>query len=412
MRLSTRLSGLMLLLISCASMVQAATNAPVAKPGGKSPPTIPAAPASTASTASTAAAAEPARNTEVEKAIFGFLEAGFRVPADLPVDADLRAAAQALSAAHLAKLKAELPAWVAQEQRSSSVPLGNNELQWRLYARFINEFALTRLESTGPDFDAAWLAGALKPRFCDLPPQLSFFAERTVMMQQVPKAQRAVVLEGERLLLQRWGTPRQGLPQPPSPSVDEQVASLIGSIKAGAARPAVAMPPVLANVHMNTSDAEPTDRWQQRCMSAQWWLRLQPLDGEADRARALNGFRYATLLLGSDMSRPPGKLPPDNATDYPRMAASFGVEGLLRLLLRIDSKGKLQRAEVIQRDVSVRGIRGNPPVAFDNLLDQAALAKAKATRFAAPAPEKIKNGIFTAEQEFQFTLDRDKPTED
>jgi hypothetical protein len=58
------------------------------------------------------------------------------------------------------------------------------------------------------------------------------------------------------------------------------------------------------------------------------------------------------------------------------LAARFDVTGVTRVSRWFDATGKPERASVTDRKITVRGIRGARPVAFENTFDAAAVAYA------------------------------------
>ena len=232
------------------------------------------------------------------------------------------------------------------------------------------------------------------------------------MLQAAPPAQRAAALDGERTLLARWGTVRQNLPARPVPSVDSEAARLIGQVRAGGKRPPLALSPMLAHTQISRPEKESNpESWTQRCARAQWWLSMQDLSDEDARSRALTAFRYAILVLPTDRYEYLRKPPAEDSNGYPVAASTYGVGGLLTLRLQIDADGKLRSAEVRRRAIEMPGIRGNPPVAFEPVLDEFALTKAKAQHYVKPDAEKLRNGVIEVEQEFQFNLKNTGPKE-
>ena len=326
-------------------------------------------------------------------------------------DPAFKAAVADIAAAHIKRVSALIPDWVAEERASSRKPLTHYELTFRLSRRQVNEIALTSLESAGEAHDEAWLAVYSRPAACNAPPNVDGFAARMAMLEELPKEQRDAALAGERALLLRWGTVRGGLPQRSAASVEMQVAQKIGQIKAGGKRDSPPMSPQLAFLLLTRTDESPLYR-KDRCAVARWWLSMQPAGDASARRKVLDELRYTTMfgIADRDYSERDSAAKPDLVASYPPLATRYHVEGLITLKLSIDAEGKLQRAEVLRRDIQVPGIRGNRPVAFETLLDAAAVARAASNRYAKPAPEKLKAGVMVATQEMQFTLNPEPPS--
>jgi hypothetical protein len=113
-----------------------------------------------------------------------------------------------------------------------------------------------------------------------------------------------------------------------------------------------------------------------RCALQQWWLRVSLTQGVAPAA-ALSAFRYGTLMTATarfdDMYEAATYNPPADGTNqpppYPGLARRFEVEGSTTLVRKLDAAGKPVEASVVSRDLTVRGIRGVRPVAFEDAFD-------------------------------------------
>jgi hypothetical protein len=102
---------------------------------------------------------------------------------------------------------------------------------------------------------------------------------------------------------------------------------------------------------------------------------------------ALSAFRYGTLISaefrfagmfepGSANGKPPA--PPANGKPpYPPIATRFQAEGATIAQVRLDAGGKVQQASVVDRKITVPGIRGVRPVAFETLFDAQTLKYAQ-----------------------------------
>ncbi len=302
----------------------------------------------------------------------------FALPEDLELDGPLREAAATLLQAHVARVRELIPAWIAQERAQAGVPdLRGRALSQPIYHRMINEMAIWSVESAGPAHDEAWLNAALAPRACSVIPQ-SRFAQRMALIQAAPPSSRQALLAGERQLMSRWGTKREALPPRPSTADLDAVDQAIIRVRAGLQVSAEPMTPFLAvQIFYRLRKPGQSDRWEQ-CAKSQWWLASQLASGKADRTLALAVYRYTTMLdvrefVPDSAMKPPASLSAGGNGPYPPTAAYFNVEGTTTVQAETDDHGKLLKAQVVSRKITVSGVRENRPVAFESLLDAATL---------------------------------------
>jgi len=251
------------------------------------------------------------------------------------------------------------------------------------------------------------LKAVLAPAACKfLPPGL--FARRIAMIQAAPEDTRATLLAAEKELLSRWGQPRPALP--PRPAASELVAAehAVTRLRGGLPVAASPMSPFLAaQVFARGHAPGKPDRWEQ-CARSQWWLQSQLADAKADRAKALTVYRYSTMMDANEFiptayKPKPKSETPDAASgkpSYPRAAAYFHVEGLMAIQVHLDGQGKATQPEVVARQLKVPGVRGDRAVAFETLLDDAALDYARQRSYPVG-----KTGV--AKFEMQWNLDKD-----
>lgn len=311
----------------------------------------------------------------------------FALPDNLSLDGTLRDAATRLVQDHLARMRTVLPTWIAEERAASKNPgLRGAPLARALFLRSVNEMAISSIESAGPAHDEAWLKAAMAPDLCQtLDPR--YFARRVEWIQAAPTDLRPALLAGEKELLARWGTRRQGLAPRPSAADLGAAEKAILRLRAGESVAALPMTPFLAGQVFDTHwQAGHPDRWE-RCARSQWWLQTQLADGRTDPRQALALFRYATMLQADDFI-PRGDAAASAAAPrsvggaaYPRDAAYFSVEGNVTLDVDTDDQGGEVRATVATRELHVPAVLDNRPVAFETMLDDPALGLAKAHRF-------------------------------
>lgn len=324
-----------------------------------------------------------AQDAELESRFAEWVKGTFEMPGDLELDEDLRQAALQLAREHQALIRAQGPVWMAQERAASgNVHLRGSALSQPLFLRAINELALWSVESGGQAQDEAWLKAVLAPTACRSIP-VAYFARRIALIQAAPVDVRPTLLAGERELLSRWGTKRQSLPPRPPAAQLEAAGRNIALLRAGLPVSAEPMSPFLAaRVFDRKPHTGSADRWE-LCARSQWWLASQLAGGKTDRAAALAVYRYSTMVNAYDY------LPPEveqkaaqdrqasDGTAYPPAAAYFNLQGVTTVQAELDDQGKRLKAQVVSRKLTVPGVRDNPPLAFETLLDAAALELAE-----------------------------------
>jgi len=339
-----------------------------------------------ASGAPTAQALLEEQDAEMVRQVVAWNVGSFELPDDLALDASLRDAAAQLVRDHAARLRALVPAWIAEERTATKNPAFRGpSLAQALYLRSINEMAFSSVESTGAAHDEAWTKAALAPTACaSLYPM--HFACRIAMIQAAPADARPALLAAEKELLSRWGSQRQNLVPRPSAEALSAADHAITRLRGGLPVTAAPMSPFLAGqVFLRDRKAGKADRWEQ-CAKSQWWLESQLADGKTDRTQALTIYRYSTMLDANDFV-PEGYRPkPGSAGEkpgYPRAASYFHAEGTSTLQVSTDEQGKAYKAEVVAREIQVPGVHVNRPLAFEALLDEAAISYALQRSYAA-----------------------------
>jgi hypothetical protein len=117
-----------------------------------------------------------------------------------------------------------------------------------------------------------------------------------------------------------------------------------------------------------------------------------------DRTQALTLYRYSrmdadqqafvTPILAQQMA---AKLASGDKSGYSPVAIDFHVEGVTTIEAELDDQGKFIRAEVVSRKLKVPGVHDNPPIAFETMLDNAALDYAEKGRsYTADQGKRIK----------------------
>jgi hypothetical protein len=318
-------------------------------------------------------ATPPAEATALAEEMQRWLHGQLQWPAELQADAGIRPGADAIRRELLARAETAWPSWVTQvRQAFPDEPITQRQV---LMFRAWNEFAMWWVDSAGAAHDQAWLRLATQAWRCQslwpMPLQ-----RRLGLIATAAAADRATLLEGERVLASRWGTLRRAVP--PRPTDLDAAEQAILQQRAGMPQKTEPMVPFLAQAVLD-SQWRPgqAKRWEQ-CARSQWWLSSQLAAGSPP-AQALTAYRYATLPTLRDWLNDPTVLrdlevQPDGG--YPPLVARIGLEGTVRVLVDTDEAGRFQRARVLSRRLGVPGMGEDPPVAFEALLDASSLAQA------------------------------------
>ena len=348
-------------------------------------------PLSASSAAATPTAQEllAAQEQELINGMLVWAKSIFTLSNELALDPPLRQAANQIAQEHLARMRTLGPVWIAQERATSGNPnLPGGALTRSLYARSINELAIWSVESGGAAQDEAWLKAALAPASC-YTPSSAYFAQRIGMIQAAPLDSRSALLAGERELLSRWGTKRQHLPPRPTTQELNGADQAIARMRTGMPVVAEPMAPGLS-VWLFDRDRKPgqsdgAERWDRwvRCVKSQWWLASQLAEGKVDKMAALTIYRYSTMVNAGEYApasasrNAAAARPGEGKPAYPPVAAFFGAQGSTTVEALTDGQGKFIKAQVVARKIAVPGVHDNTPIAFDTLLDAAALDHAE-----------------------------------
>lgn len=339
------------------------------------------------------------QDAELTRSLISWVDDEFELRADMQLEPGLRAEVASLVREGTARLRTLVPEWIREERAATNDPsLRGGALARPLYARLLNELALSAVESEGPASDEAWLMAVQAPTACRFR-HATFMADRVQMIQAAPNEARATLLASLKQSLLRWGTVRAGLP--PRPSADELSAAEQEATRLRVGLPSTALPmtPYLAaQVFPRERKQGKPDAWT-RCALNQWWLQSTLARPSADRAKALAVYRYAAMpqaqeyvpeRLASKADSPSPPSPDGDPPRYPVAAKLYEVEGSTVLKVGIDAQGQVTRAEVVERSIVVPGVRNNRPVAFETVFDDAALEYAKRQRRAAGEPRETR----------------------
>lgn len=316
-----------------------------------------------------------------------WMELVFTVVPQAPVEPALRAAAEEIAKAHKARLPGLLKTWLAQERAAMGSDAPPEQLSARLHARLANELALWRLRDGGRAFDDAWLALLERPQACRGLGKHGYYSDLVLLWQSAPASRRTALLDAERRLLEAWSADPPRVPPRPAPSATDALHTAIARapIPGGGVR--LPMPPILA-ANLFKDDVKIGElRGSVQCAVHQWGLRQALAQPGARRDQAWLAWRYA-MLPRADLWYSQAEPEPDDG-EYPKFAQHWQVEGRVMVELRLDAQGQPQPARVLSRAITVPGVRGVPPVAFETLLDERSIARAQrasAARTGAASP--------------------------
>lgn len=361
--------------------------------------------AGTPQTPSAGAAAEvPAAIQWAERRADAFLD----VPADWPLSAEVRAAAQDLLLEASPRLRAVLREWVVELQADllSNPALGASQrdmaLALALDNRLRNEQALHGLDTAG-DAHMAWRESVdTQAGWCRTFWAAAKWGEVLLQIERLPQALRAAALRHEAEVLARWGKARPALLARPAFSLDAYAAGLLTRVRDGRPdqRPPVAMVPVVAAVLLRDKAAplagsdttDPPGR-NVRCAALQWALANARVEGVATPAELSAAFRHALIFRAEDLERPKDS-PDDRAKallelGYPLNMAWRELTGSVQVRVVRDDAGRTIEARVVARKLTASGLEGRRPVFFETALDAASIAKARALPVGPPGARTI-----------------------
>ena len=336
-----------------------------------------------------------------------WLKSWMELPADTPIDGALRASLEGLAADHVARMEPIFHAWAREEAGRFHGSANFSALLFQaMTTRFTNEAALWRLESPGDEYDKVMLEALQRPAYCRLWGRERDLSLPALVIQGLNAAGRATALAGERDLLSRWGRPRTALPARPVPSLREREDRLIAQARSGGDSPDPALPPVLAS-RLVVDPVRPLDT-DMVCALHRWGL-ANVVKAEPARAReALVAYRYAMMPLAAEVlgSKEDAKAlaGAEASGAYPPFAARYGVEGTVTLIVTTDLDGRFKKAVVVDRAITVQGLRGRP-VAFETVLDGASIARAAAGTYPKPDPAPSRDGMVERRQQIHWRLE-------
>ena len=178
----------------------------------------------------------------------------FIMPPDIKLDPVLRTEADAIAAAHLARMHALVPGWIEEERRLQAGADGkapSGPVYYAVFARMLNELALWQLAPGDAAYEKATLdAIRATPAVCANAghDRHHDFLTRIVRAQAMPPQARAAALATERRLLEAWGKPHPAPPPWPNPLPQEAGMETVVQMRSGGARPPLALSPVLASI--------------------------------------------------------------------------------------------------------------------------------------------------------------------
>lgn len=288
-----------------------------------------------------------------------------------PLDAELRRQGEAIAAEHLARMRPVIERWVARERTQVPPDAPEWTLNMHGFAWLVNEVVTWRAESLGAEDDRLRRRQMAVPGACRHAQDLEPFAFLIVQLQGLPAADRERALALERERLARWGAPRTALPRWPEPLPDVQLEQALTEARQAEGRIVPPMVPALANMLVRDPAQSPLADAATRCETVRWWLQRQ-----GDEPAALDLARLALL------PQPPAPQVDRQRDDsgYPLVAARYGVQGRTTVTMQVDADGRVRDARVSDRALTVPGLQGQRPIAFETVFDALSLSRAAAMR--------------------------------
>lgn len=337
---------------------------------------------------------------EVNEAIAAsdrWLDFYLALPADWPLSAELRSAAETLLLEATPGLRAKTREWArdlhARLLSDATLTALQREaaLLQSTFTRTMNEGALNALDTAGDAHDTWRVEVEAKTGWCRTFWKAPKWGEVLLQIQRLPEPQRAAALQHERDVLARWGLDRPAVPPRPEFSLDAYAATLLARVRGGRPdqRPPVAMVPVVAHQLLRDkapplagSDVEGPPERNVRCAALQWAqanARAERAAASADLDRA---FRYALMFRAEDVPRPidtqsePAKA--NIELGYPPHAARWDLTGSVEVRIVRDAAGRVTETSVVARNLTAPGLEGRRPAFFETVFDAASIAKARA----------------------------------
>ena len=169
-------------------------------------------------------------------------------------------------------------------------------------------------------------------------------------------------------------------------------------LRTGGPRPVLALPPVMAWQVLSERTGYDNMAVQYQCAFQRWWL-LESLAKGQPAAAVLNAFRYGTMVTateryGDSFDSPEDRqaASPKDRLVFPKVAQRFEAVGTTSVARAFDASGKTIRASVVERKITVPGIRGVRPIAFEDAFDAVSVQhvlRMRAPDAGKPAPEKV-----------------------
>jgi hypothetical protein len=383
--------------LSCAGLAVAAEKAPV-RPAAKAATKVPPKPAVAVPAPVAASAPAPApvlpdwAAAELNRVAKNNVAPRFTVLASDQLDTETRAAAEAMQAEHLLRVRALMERWLIEE-RGQPNP---DRAFPRMLARLANEFAIWGRDSTGAAQDAALAQALQMPGMCrPVGPNASELVMRLGRLRGLPLDVRQAAVKAEAELLARWGQTRQV--NDAEPVAAEEALLQMRATGQAPKSPLLPLPPVRAYFYLGDDedhrrDPELADP-PARCAMHQW--------AGANPAQ----FRAAMALQAADFfwqdrRKAAGRTNDDDP--YPGLSTFFGARGVITVVADVNAEGRVVRVKVVKRDVEVPGIRGVRPFAHEGTLELATLAKAREEDWSAAAAKQ--GGLKAVQREFQWSL--------
>ena len=335
----------------------------------------------------------------------GLLKSIFQLPAELPLSADHRAAAESVLGAHRERITAAWPGWVAEESAQGKDKLDAETVSRRLSNRALNEAALWQGDAVPHTSDAVWLEALKRADLCRGLTQTLPAAQMAQLIEALPAGQRAAAWQGEAERLARWGQkPRTTLPATGRVLEDTLLASLPALVR-DADTPGLA--PDLREALRAPGSTYAAQPPALRCELLRWWSQEQLRTKRLAPLQALHAWRTALAVRSTALLYPELPRSGTQAVDaggYPVAARRAEITGKVVIEQDLDAAGRVLRSFIQRREIHAAGVRDVPALALERELDDATLARARAAPTTAPDPAQLRDGTVTRRVAFEWTL--------
>jgi len=333
------------------------------------------------------------------------LERLFLLPAELPLSADHRAAAESVLGPHRERIKAAWPGWVAEESAQGTGKLAAETVSQRLSNRALNEAALWQADAAPQASDTIWLEALKRPELCRRVDQPLPAAQVAQLIEALPAEQRAAAWQGEAERLARWGQKQRTTLPATERVLEDTLLAALPTLTGAASTPSLA--PALRDALRAPGWAFAAQPASLRCELLRWWSQEQVRTKRLAPLQALRAWRTAMAVRSTAMLYPDIPRSGPKAVDaggYPVAARRAEITGKVVVEQDLDAGGKILRAFIQRREIQAAGVRDVPALALERELDDATLARVRATPTVAPDPAQLRDGTVTRRVAFEWVL--------